>query len=132
MIVHPKNITAEQIDKIVANGGGTLGLETLRDDNLPTDGYYVGEYNLAVQFAHEGTDNSVIVYMLDEIRIPEFYRMLPEGFYLGFWRSENGYWYIDISRHVSNRVVAENYARINYEKAIWDIANNVEIPIPQD
>lgn len=138
------NVSAETLDKIIADGGGTLkrhnvqyidpsGTEVNEFNieylpiGLPTSGFYVGEYNVAVIDRPIYDTHSDLANALDESFIPHSYARYPEQYFLGFWRAETGEWYIDISKHFESREAAIYKANVEGEIAIWDIANNREI-----
>lgn len=132
------NVPSNVLDRVLVNGGGTLRTTYLdpnhpnepvwTDEDMPTTGYYVGVYNIAV---------------IDNLTIPNALRealndlTAPSGFdadthYLGFWRNpDNGTWYIDISRRFTDLTIAMSYAAELGELAIWDIANNCAIDIQE-
>ena len=130
------NVPSNVLDRVLVNGGGTLRTTYLdpnrpnepvwTDEDMPTTGYYVGVYNIAV---------------IDNLTIPNALReelndlTAPSGFdadthYLGFWRNpDNGTWYIDISRRFTDLTIAMTDAAELGELAIWDIANNRAIDL---
>lgn len=132
------NVPSDVLDRVLVNGGGTLRTTYLdpnhpnepvwTDEDMPTTGYYVGVYNIAV---------------IDNLTIPNALRealndlTAPSGFdadthFLGFWRNpDNGVWYIDISRRFTDLTIAMTDAAELGELAIWDIANNCAIDIQE-
>lgn len=135
------NVPSNVLDRVLVNGGGTLRTTYLdpnhpnepvwTDEDMPTTGYYVGVYNIAV------IDNLTIRNNPDALSEALDTLTVPSGFhadthYLGFWRNpDNGDWYIDISVRHYARGIAELHAAELGELAIWDIANNCAIDIPE-
>ena len=48
------------------------------------------------------------------------------NYYVGFWL-DGGFWYVDISKNISNKRDAEKTAKKNIQKAIYNIKDNKSI-----
>ena len=132
------NVPSDVLDRVLANGGGTLRTTYLdpnhpnepvwTDEDMPTTGYYVGVYNIAV--IGNLTIPNALREELNDLTAPSGFH--ADTHYLGFWRNpDNGTWYIDISRRFTDLTIAMSHAAELGELAIWDIANNCAIDIPE-
>lgn len=54
---------------------------------------------------------------------------VPRGIYLGLWKDENGNWSIDRSHHFAQRNTAVMIAKENQQRAIWDCAASITVPV---
>jgi len=125
------------LNEIKNQGGGTLKRTTFHNSetgdwrqewapiNLPTDGYFVGVYNIAVidsRYSPDALDTELPMFF-----IPGGFTKYPERYYLGLWLDETLDWYVDISMHYQDLSGALAEAEAIGEKAIWDIRNKQEI-----
>ena len=133
MIVN--NIAPEILERILANNGGTLRIDYLEDNTarwvdteMPTVGYYVGVYNIAIVEGYEYAHNhNAVRDMLNSVHVPGF---SDPTYFLGFWRdATTGTWYIDVSQRFLYQEDALDVAERLGELAIWDIKNNIGITI---
>lgn len=131
------NVPSDVLDRVLVNGGGTLRTTYLdpnhpnepvwTDEDMPTTGYYVGVYNIAVI---DNLNPNALREALNDLTAPSGFD--ADTHYLGFWRNpDNGTWYIDISRRFTDLTIAMTDATELGELAIWDIANNCAIDIQE-
>ena len=135
------NVPSDVLDRVLVNGGGTLRTTYLdpahpneavwTDKNMPTTGYYVGVYNIAVIEDYEVAHNlNALREALNDLTASSGFH--ADTYFLGFWRNpDNGDWYIDISRRFTDLTNAMSHAADLGELAIWDIANNCAIDIQE-
>jgi len=132
------NVPSNVLDRVLVNGGGTLRTTYLdpnhpneavwTDEDMPTTGYYVGVYNIAIVKGYEYAHNhNAVRDMLNSVHIPGFN---DTTYFLGFWRdATTGTWYIDVSQRFLYQENALDVAGRLGELAIWDIKNNIGITI---
>lgn len=123
LLANAKLIAPDTIETIRKNGGGTFDKEG--DPATHDDGYYVATHSFISGW-----------YSLDDI-----FREIPFHFWpddypdlLGFWQSPDLYWYVDFVTWfpAGEHDEAMKAALENLEDAIFDIANNVSIPVRFD
>lgn len=104
----------------IQNSGGTF-----TKDGIPanlTDGYMVGVTGLV-----SGMDEVSFNILFE--RVASYENIHPEhDAYVGTWVHENQI-YIDLSLHILNLDDAMAIGEINSQLAIYDLKNNVSIPL---
>lgn len=104
----------------VENGGGTYDPISL-DEFQPTSGYFASKTGFQVE-----ADEFTPEFMANALQTME----LTPGEYIGTW-VDGGTIYVDPARWFEDQDVALQFAAQNGQQAIWDVANNVAVDVPQ-
>ena len=112
-------------------GGYTIGLDTRGLPCTPTEGYVVGIPGPHAKTQTYAPNFLNLVGQLEAIsRLAEKH---AHKLYAGAWfDGENGTWYLDISECVPSESEALKLASSRGELAIWDVANQTEIRVPEE
>ena len=114
------------LKKIIKSGGATLSINTLKSTNY-ADGYMVGVVGIKRDLT--GINRKKRLKMKAEIKaMAKDFGATGKDYHIGLWVNNN-LLYIDLSLKVNDLMNAME-AGYNYnQKAIWDNAKKVEIPL---
>lgn len=102
----------ENLDLIYSRGGGTFNNEGIEVSDYMLSGYLVGIESIIESW-----------YSLDDCFAELSHHFWHPDYidnYLGFWKSPDGYWYVDFVVHVDDYDTAMEIARSNFEDFIFD------------
>jgi hypothetical protein len=127
------NLTADTIadkliDSALRHGGGTIAVTAY--GRVPTAGYvvsYDGGIELSRLFAHrDSAEHKALCEFIERNYATVVFNPLH---YFGSWQ-HNGITYVDVSRVFSERQPAIDFARMNHQRALFNLATGESEPIP--
>lgn len=114
------------LKKIIKNGGATLSIKTLKSTSY-NDGYMVGVVGIKRDLT--GINRKKRLELKREIKaLARDFGTSVKNYHIGLWVNNNML-YIDLSLKVDNLMKAMEVGYNANQKAIWDNAKKVEIPL---
>ena len=114
------------LNKIIKKGGATLSIKTLKSVDY-SDGYMVGVAGILRDVKNINHRQRVEIKK-EILAMAQSFKTSSKNYHIGLWVNK-GKLYIDLSLKIDNLMDAMEVGYNANQKAIWDNAKKVEIPL---
>ncbi len=122
-----KEILKDIKDYIIKNEGITLDIEKLQNTSIK-NGFIVSLINYEYKTKNIDEVINLITKYIDIINTLKNKEKIKKTYFVGVWyNKDDGFYYLDISKHFEKLRDAKKFGEVNKQKAIYNLKDNKSI-----